>query len=153
MARIRGTSATKGVCAKWRTPLVRALASLPNLDPLKKQKPGQTWKVFSSTPAQSWLALVKLLQLRPTPPARDVYDTLIEVSATAQRSDRTDYHRTNSRTSSHRSLTALRPSRPSVSALSAAFHLRRLISGSMASRINCTITVGSKASSSHDLRP
>ncbi len=49
---LRGTSATKGVCAKWRTPLVRALASMQNLESTEKIKPGQTWKVFSSVLGQ-----------------------------------------------------------------------------------------------------
>jgi hypothetical protein len=49
---LRGTSTTKGVCVKWRIPLVRALASMQNLESTEKIKPGQTWKVFSSVLGQ-----------------------------------------------------------------------------------------------------
>ena len=50
-AELRGALPTKGVGAKWHAPVVHALASMPNLNPPKKLKPGQTWKVFG---LQTW---------------------------------------------------------------------------------------------------
>ena len=47
-----GYFCNKGVRAKWRSPLVRALASMQNLESTEKIKPGQTWKVFSSVLGQ-----------------------------------------------------------------------------------------------------
>ncbi len=82
-----GTSAAKGVCAKWRTPLVRALASMQNLESAEKIKPGQTWKVFSSVLGQVANRLhkvaVSLCGNRPT--KREVY--------ARQSMDRAEIHR------------------------------------------------------------